>query len=47
MTSGSKLVLGPCVPDKYSVKLYLEHLWRQTELYHFGIEASEIPYRAS
>ena len=47
MTSESKLVLGPCVPDKYSVRLYLEHLWRQTELYHFRVEASDLPYRGS
>ena len=47
MTSGSKLVLGPCVPDQYSVKLYLEHLQRQTEINDFRIKASDIPYRAS
>ena len=47
MASGSKLVLGPCVPDQYSVKLYLEHLQRQTETNDFRIEASDIPYRAS
>ena len=47
MTSGSKLVLGPCVPDKYSVKLYLEHLQRQAGIDYFRFEISEIPYRAS
>ena len=47
MTSGSKLVLGPCVADKYSAKLYLEHLQRQAGLMDFRIEASDIPYRAS
>ena len=47
MTSGSKLVLGPCVPDQYSVKLYLKHLQRQTRINDFRIEASDIPYRAS
>ena len=47
MTSGSKLVLGPCVPDQYSVKLYLEHLQRQAGINDCRIEASDIPYRAS
>ena len=47
MTSGSKLVLGPCVPDQYSVDLYLKHLQRQVGLNDFRIEASKIPYRAS
>ncbi len=47
MTSGSKLVLGPCVPDQYSVKLYLEHLQRQAGINDFPIQASDIPYRAS
>ena len=47
MTSGSKLVLGPCVPDQYSVKLYLEYLQRQAEINDFRIEASDIPYRGS
>ena len=47
MASGSKLVLGPCVPDQYSVKLYLEHLQRQTEINDVRIKASDIPYRAS
>ena len=47
MTSGSKLVLGPCVPDQYSVKLYLKHLQRQAGINDFRIEASTIPYRAS
>ena len=47
MASGSKLVLGPCVPDQYSVKLYLKHLQRQARISDFRIEASDIPYRAS
>ena len=47
MTSGSKLILGPCVPDQYSVKLYLEHLQRQAGIEYFRFETSEIPYRAS
>ena len=47
MTSGSKLVLGPCVPDQYSVYLYLKHLQCQAGLNYFTIEASDIPYRAS
>ncbi len=47
LTSGSKLVLGPCVPDQYSVKLYLEHLQCRTKINNFRIEASDIPYRAS
>ena len=46
MTSGSKLVLGPCVPDQYSVKLYLEHLQRQASINDFRFETSDIPYRA-
>ena len=47
MTSGSKLVLGPCVPDQYSVELYLKHLQRQARISDFRIEASDIPYRPS
>ena len=47
MTSRSKLVLGPCVPDQNSVKLYLEHLQRKARINDFRIKASDIPYRAS
>ena len=47
MTSRSKLVLGPCVPDQNSVKLYLEHLQRKAGINDFRIKASDIPYSAS
>ena len=47
MTSRSKLVLGPCVPDQNSVKLYLEHLQRKAGINDLRIKASAIPYRAS
>ena len=52
LTSRSKLVLGPCVDDRYSVRLYLEDLRRQArrlgpDLLNFRIEESRISYRNS
>ena len=49
-TSGSKLVLGPSVKDRYSVRLYLEDLRRRIRLRDpmsglFDIGVSQIRYR--
>ena len=49
-TSGSKLVLGPSVKDRYSVRLYLEDLRRRIRLRDpmsglFDIGVSQIHYR--
>jgi hypothetical protein len=52
LTSRSNLILGPCVNDRYSVRLYLEDLRRQAQrvgpdLLNFQIEESKIRYRNS
>ena len=49
LVSNSKLILGPSVNDRYSVRLYFEDLRRQARandpsLYHFPIQESQIRY---
>ena len=50
LVSNSKLILGPSVNDRYSVRLYFEDLRRQAHandpsVYHFPIQESQIRYR--
>ena len=50
LASNSKLILGPSVNDRYSVRLYFEDLRRQARandpgLYNFPIQESQIRYR--
>ena len=50
LTSGSRILLGPSVKDKYSVRLYLENLKHQAlakdpRLYDFRIDESKIHYQ--
>ena len=51
IASGSMLVLGPSVADRYSIRLYFEHLKRRARkwdpgLLDFGIALSTIRYRS-
>ena len=50
LASNSKLILGPSVDDRYSVRLYFEDLRRDARvndpgLHHFPIQESQIRYR--
>ena len=47
LTTGSSITLGPCVPDSYNMRYYLEALKRNAGLLGPKIKSSKISYRKS
>ena len=47
LTTGSSITLGPCVPDSYNMRYYLEALKRKAGLIGPKIKFSKISYRKS